>query len=183
MTTLEAQLMKSLGEFTSFARKRLSDPELAADAVQESLVKALQASGSIENTENTRAWFYRILRRTIVDLYRRRDVQARALARLERELDQPPAPDEEQELCACLDALIPALKPEYAEIIRRLDLNGEAYATVAADLGVTENNAKVRLHRARAQLRERLTNVCGMCATHGCLDCSCKAHGPDQRKD
>jgi hypothetical protein len=32
----------------------------------------------------------------------------------------------------------------------------------------------VRLHRARATLRDKLRVVCGACARHGCLDCSCR---------
>lgn len=176
MNTVEQQLLDGLGEFTAFARKRLSDPELAADVVQESLTKALQSADRINDEASAKAWFYRILRRTIIDLYRRRDVQERALARMERELDAPPTPEEEHAYCECLNALIPALTPEYAEILRRIDLEGQPYAEVAADLGVTETNAKVRLHRARTQLRERLTAVCGICTVHGCLDCTCDSH-------
>jgi DNA-directed RNA polymerase specialized sigma24 family protein len=58
-------LLKNVDEFTGFARKRLADPELAADAVQESLLKALKAADQIRDEENAKAWFYRILRRTI----------------------------------------------------------------------------------------------------------------------
>jgi len=45
---------------------------------------------------------------------------------------------------------------------------------VAKELGITPNNLKVRRHRARQQLRERLEEVCRTCAKHGCLDCSCE---------
>ena len=47
MSTLEKHLLQHLNEFTKFARKRLADPELADEAVQESLLKAFKASGSI----------------------------------------------------------------------------------------------------------------------------------------
>ena len=47
MSTIEKHLLQHLNEFTRFARKRLADPELADDAVQESLLKALKASGTI----------------------------------------------------------------------------------------------------------------------------------------
>jgi RNA polymerase sigma-70 factor (ECF subfamily) len=162
-----------LNEFTGFARQRLADPELAADAVQESLLKALKASGTVRDAQSAKAWFYRILRRTIIDLYRRRDVQERAAARMERELDASPMADEERIACACLSRLIPTLKPQYATLVRRIDLDGEALEPVAASLGITTNNLKVRLHRARQQLKERVTQTCRLCAKHGCLDCTC----------
>ena len=43
MNDIETQLFENVKEFVGFARKRLGDPELAADAVQESLLKALKA--------------------------------------------------------------------------------------------------------------------------------------------
>ena len=75
---------------------------------------------------------------------------------------------------------LPALKPDYATLLRRLDLNGEASAPVAASLGITRNNLIVRLHRARRQLRERLEQTCRLCAKHGCLDCHCDQPGTER---
>lgn len=169
MKDVTEQLTSSLGEFLAFARGRLRDPELAADVVQESLLKALRHQDRLRDEASAKAWFYRILRRTIVDLYRLRDVQRQALERVELELDATPTEAEERAVCACLEQLLPALKPDQATLLRRLDLNGEASAPVAA----TRNNLMVRLHRARRQLRERLEQTCRLCATHGCLDCQC----------
>ena len=43
-----------------------------AKLVQESLIKALTADRHPETDKETTAWFYRILRRTIIDVYRKR---------------------------------------------------------------------------------------------------------------
>lgn len=173
MKEIAEQLVGSLNEFLAFARGRLGEPELAADAVQESLLKALRSAKQIRDEESVKAWFYRILRRTIIDLYRRRAVQQRANENLQRELDSPVSHEEERTVCACMQKLLPALKPEYSTLLRRLDLNGEDVAPVATSLGITKNNLTVRLHRARQQLRHRLEEVCRVCAQHGCLDCTC----------
>ena len=173
MKDIAEQLAGSLNEFLAFARGRLGEPELAADAVQESLLKALRSADQIRDDQSVKAWFYRILRRTLIDLYRRRDVRQRALENLQLEMDSPPTHEEERVTCACVNRLIPALKPEYATVVRRLDLNGEKPEAVAPSLGITKNNLTVRLHRARQQLRDRLEATCRVCATHGCLDCTC----------
>jgi RNA polymerase sigma factor (sigma-70 family) len=173
MNNIETELLENIKEFVAFARRRLGDPELAADAVQESLLKALKAADQIRDEENARAWFYRILRRTIIDLYRRRDARHRALTEFELEVSSPPDLDEERMLCACMKRLLPAMNPQYADLIRRLDLNEEAPDTVAASLGITKNNLNVRIHRARQQLKQRLEDNCRVCAKHGCLDCQC----------
>lgn len=46
-------------------------------------------------------------------------------------------------------------------------------AEVASGLGITANNATVRLRRAPQALKRQLARSCGTCSTHGCLDCSC----------
>ncbi|MEZ0386248.1 MAG: RNA polymerase sigma factor [Verrucomicrobium sp.] len=177
MKTLETSLLEHLSEFLAFARQRLSSPELAADAVQESLLKALKSGDELRDEESARAWFYRILRRTIVDLYRHDDVHRRAVVRLKAELDVEANPTEEEHrlTCRCFHALLPSLKPEYAEVIERLDLGGASPDDLSLQLGITRNNLTVRHHRARQQLRERLMQSCQSCATHGCLDCTCES--------
>lgn len=173
MRRLEEHLLKELDTFTAFARRRVGDPHLAADVVQESLLKAVKSADQLRDDESVTAWFYRILRRTIIDLYRRRDAAQRAVGRLESELNQPPTTEEERTACRCVESLLPTLKPEYAELIRELDLAGQSPEAFAAQRGVTANNLRVRHHRARQQLRERLEATCRMCAKHGCLDCTC----------
>lgn len=177
MQQIEEQLLKELDTFTAFARSRVGDPHLAADVVQESLLKAVKSADQLRDDESVTAWFYRILRRTIIDLYRRRDAAQRAVERLEVEFAVPPDAEDERVACACIEALIPTLKPDYADLIRRLDLEGRPPEQVAAAAGLTANNLRVRHHRARQQLRERLEQTCRLCAKHGCLDCTCASAG------
>ncbi|MEP6663179.1 MAG: sigma-70 family RNA polymerase sigma factor [Verrucomicrobiota bacterium] len=171
MNHLETILLHNLDQFTAFVRRRISEPELAADIVQDSLLKALRSGDQLLEDENIIAWFYKILRHAIIDVYRRRAVNQRAIEKLKVDLES----DEEikSEICRCLDGIIPTLKPEYAELIRKVDLAENSPAQVAKELGITTNNLTVRLHRARAQLRERLEQTCQMCSKHGCLNCTC----------
>ena len=62
------------------------------------------------------------------------------------------------ELCGCFAPLLEALKPEYAEILRRVDLEGRKPAEFARETGITPNHAMVRLHRARKALRADLAS-------------------------
>ncbi len=81
----------------------------------------------------------------------------------------------------CVKDVATTLKPEYSELIRRIELGDEPLHEVARDLGTTANNASVRLHRARQALREGLAAMCGACVEHACLDCSCRKGGPETR--
>lgn len=173
MSSLEHSVLKNLETFVAFARKRLNDVHLAEDVVQESLVKALAAERKPTGDEATTAWFYRILRRSIIDLYRRQDARERALDRFERELSETPTPGDERILCQCFKRLLPLVPEQYRELLQQIDLEGRKPDQVAAELGLTRNNLTVRLHRARKHLREALSQNCQACSTHGCLDCRC----------
>lgn len=173
MIALEDSILKNLQTFVAFARQRVGDAHLAEDVVQESLVKALAADRKPAGEEDTVAWFYRILRRTIIDLYRRSDARSRALERFERELPEAPTDDDERLLCRCFERLLPSVSGPYRKLLQQIDLEGKAPAEVAAALGVTKNNLTVRLHRARKHLRELLSRNCRACSRHGCLDCTC----------
>ena len=170
---LATTLLANLGAFQSFARRRLHDDALAADVVQESLYRALKSSSQLENEENLLAWFYRILRNVLTDLHRRNTTQTAALERFSVELDTTETPELKDELCACLRGVLPTLNTDYAHVIQRVDLEETPQENVADELGITRENLKVRLHRARRQLRERLEQTCQLCATHGCLQCTC----------
>ena len=89
--------------------------------------------------------------------------------------------DADQAVCLCLYRLLPTLRPEYAEMIRRVDLEEELRSVAAADLGMTSNNLSVRLYRARQALRRGLEELCLTCPEHGFLDCGCE-HAAAMRK-
>ena len=176
---LATTLLTNLTAFQGFARRRLGDEQLAADAVQESLLRALKSDRQLAADDNAVAWFYRILRNVLTDLYRRRAAQAKGLERFTKESAIAAETDDvelEQTACACFRALLPTLRPEYAQVLQLSDLDGEPAQAVADQLGISKNNLKVRLHRARQQLRERLEQTCQACATHGCLDCECDSN-------
>jgi RNA polymerase sigma factor (sigma-70 family) len=173
MARVEDAIIKNLQTFLAFARKRLGDHHLAEDVVQDSLIKALAADRQPDTEEETTAWFYRILRRSIIDVYRKQGARGRALERFEKELPETPGEEEERELCKCFRRLLPMVPEQYRELLEEVDLKGKEPEQVAATLGLTRNNLTVRLHRARKQLRKALTANCGACSAHGCIDCTC----------
>ena len=158
----------------AFVRSRLADPDLAEDILQDSLLRAARAAPDLRDDEKMTSWLYQVVRNAITDTYRRRATAARHRDAYEAELRaEAMTPDDEARACACLLTLVPALKPEYAEVVEA-DLAGTDAADLADRLGITKNNLKVRRHRAHRQLRERVEQTCRSCAAHGCVDCSCR---------
>ena len=97
---------------------------------------------------------------------------ARPSAALGEDIAAAP-PGWEAQLCTCLGGVVDTLKPQQAELLRRVDLDGEYVQAAAKALGLMPNNASVTLHRARKELRARLEVFCGDCADGACLDCDC----------
>lgn len=170
-----AALVDNHRRFLAFVERRVGDRAEAEEILQAAFVRGLEHAGEIRAEERAVAWFYRLLRNSIVDHWRRRAAGRRAEEALARELGDAVAPPPEiaAELCHCFEALLPALAPAHEEILRRVDLGGMRPVDFAAEAGISPNNAMVRLHRARKALRVRLVEACGTCAEHGCLDCRC----------
>ncbi len=170
-------LVRNLQTFVAFARKRVGDPHLAEDLVQESLLKALKAARKPNKDDELTVWFYRILRRSTIDLYRRKGARERALENFKATFPEQPDPVAERVLCQCFKRLLTGLPDQYRHLLQKIDLEGMSPKEAASILGVTANNLTVRLHRARQKLRSELERNCRACAKHGCLDCSCEHPG------
>jgi RNA polymerase sigma factor (sigma-70 family) len=174
------QLLQHNSRLLAYVRSKVNDPNLAEDVLQESLIKAMRSAPDLRDEEKLLPWFYSILNNAITDLYRRQQVEKRSLQQIAQAQRLEEEPEAEKVLCECFRDLIPTLKPEYAELIEQLDLSEGDPAQVATQLGITSNNLKVRRHRARQALRQRLEESCRVCAKHGCLDCTCERDSPQR---
>lgn len=162
-------------ELVGFVEKRLRDRALAEDLVQSAYANAIEKEASLRDERAILAWFYRALRNAIVDRTRRAGAEARALELFAAELDERIDTVEANatDVCRCVLKIAEGLKPEYAEAIQRIDVDGTAVKAFAEAHGITAGNAGVRIFRAREALRRGLLAVCGECAASGCGDCTC----------
>lgn len=158
-----------------FLKRRLGNVEDAEDVLHDFVIKVMTRCEDVREVEKLRSWMQRVLQTTLIDHFRSHSKRQRseALFALQERTDEagPFADDSNDLVCRCLRKLLPDLKPAYAEILQRADLNGESRQSVAAALGVSETNLRVRLHRARQALRQRLETTCGACSTRGYDDC------------
>lgn len=168
-------LVDNHARFLAFLTPRLGSREAAEDVLQAAFVKGLEKQGALRDEESAVAWFFRLLRNAVIDHHRRRGAEDRAIPRAGPD-HEVPVEDEplREEVCRCVHDLVPLLKPEYAHVVRRVDLEGTPVQRLAAELNITPNNAAVRLHRARAALKKQLEASCGTCTEHGCLECTCE---------
>jgi RNA polymerase sigma-70 factor (ECF subfamily) len=171
-----AALVGNHRDFLAFLERRVGSRALAEDILQDAFVRGLGKLSTLESDESATAWFYRILRNAVIDHHRRRASGDRRLEAFAAELDRHIDADKEVQgaVCRCVASLAGTLKPEYAEALRRIEVDGLPLKDYAAEAGITSNNAAVRVFRAREALRRQVVRSCGSCADHGCLDCTCE---------
>ena len=167
------QLVASHREFLRYVERRVGNRAVAEEIVQDALVRSLDHGDEIR--DSVVGWFYRVLRNAVVDHQRRQSVANRRLKEFAADLEA--SGDGGEELaglaCACVTRLAGTLKPEYAEALRRIEVDRVPVKDYAAAAGISASNAGVRIFRARQALRRQVARACGTCAEHGCLDCSC----------
>ena len=160
-------------EFLRYVERRVGDRSTAEKIVQEAFVRSLDRGDEIR--ESVIGWFYQVLRNAVIDHQRRQAVANRRLDACAAELEAQAEADEDltRVACQCVVQLASTLKPEYADVLRRIEVDGMAVKDYAEATGITASNAGVRIFRAREALRRQVARACGTCADHGCLDCHC----------
>lgn len=150
---------------------------LAEDILQEAFTRSLEKVEQLEQEESARAWFYRVLRNAVIDYQRRSGVAARHLDELARELGAEQTPELDTAVCQCVSGVAASLKPEYAEALKAVEVDGTAVKDFASRSGISPSNAAVRVFRARQALKLQLQRCCGSCADNECRDCTCHTKG------
>lgn len=173
-------LLENRRTFLHYLTRRVENRDVAEEVLQQFYLRAIGKASDIKKRESTLQWLYRVLSSTLVDFYRGESARRHGEAEyahfqptFSNELDAEP-----ESVCTCFYQLLPMIKPEYAEVLERIDLSGESRSKVAEDLGITLNLLRVRLHRARQALKHALLASCkACCLEHGFMNCECAHEG------
>jgi len=160
-----------------FALMQLRDRGAAEDAVQETLVAALQGAASFAGQSSVRTWLIGILKHKIID-HLRRTAREKPLEGLPEELDlsdfeaafaedghwrEAPAdwgnPDqslEQNRFFQALERCLEGLPTNTARAFMLREVMGLETAEICKELQISASNCWVMLYRARMSLRECL---------------------------
>ena len=171
-----SELAKHRPHLLKFAMLQLRNPAEAEDAVQETLLAALQAADRFAGGSSVRTWLIGILKHKIVDGLRRRSREVPLAADDEGGREALDAMFEEdghhredpadwgdaeaalsrQEFFDILQEGLERLPKKTARAFTLREVMGCSTEEIFAQLGVTEANCWVMLHRARMSLRKHL---------------------------
>lgn len=139
-----------------------ADEEDARDVVQEAYLRAYRGLRRFRGESQFTTWLYRITANCAATHTARAARHRHVVLDDEAPLaDEHPGGDPEQrgELVSLrrdLDTALAELPPSLRAVVVLRDIYDLPHEDIAAELGISESAAKVRLHRARIRLRERL---------------------------
>jgi len=146
----------------TLAFRLVGNEEDARDVVQETYLRAYKGIGKFRGDAQFSTWLYRITANCAANQLGRRKRH-----RHDELLDDAPLedtvperdPSAQAEASNLRDRLTDALEelpPRLRAVVVLRDVYDLPHDAIAAELGISESAAKVRLHRARRKLRERL---------------------------
>ena len=154
----------------AFIGRRVSDPHAADDVAQEVLLRLHRNIERLRHEDRLDAFAYEIARNAITDHYRAkaraREVPS-APSSLADRIDADPNHEQQtedrdgrQQLARCLEPLAQRLPLPYRDAIMLTDLGDLSQVQAARLTGLSVPGMKARVQRARAHLRELLTECC-----------------------
>jgi RNA polymerase sigma-70 factor, ECF subfamily len=156
-----AMVRSFYGPLLTHARRRLGDAA-AEDAVQETLLRAYRALPRFNGEYRLGAWLHRILGNVCSDEGNRRqrlgELFRKASSSFEEEvpavdIDLSDTPDID------ISGALASLPRTYREALFLRYVEELSYRDVAAKTGISEENARARVHRARSALRRIVTGA------------------------
>jgi RNA polymerase sigma-70 factor (ECF subfamily) len=137
--------------------------EDAEEVSQDIFVKAYRSLADFKGTAKFSTWLYTIVNTTCITFLRKKRLDVRSLDD-ERTFEVADSQDsgfkanqvEQKSRVNMVNQAIAMLNPDDAEIITLFYKNEQSLEEISQILGVEVNAAKVRLHRARARLKDKM---------------------------
>lgn len=139
----------------------LGNPDDAAEATQDTYIKAWRGLGSWRGDAKFSTWLYRVASNTAISKYRgRKRRRAHEVHSEDSALEQIPGPTSVEDTAGArlevedLESALAALPELYRDAVVLRDVYGYSIEEIASQLNVSDTAAKVRVHRGRKRLRE-----------------------------
>jgi len=143
----------------NFILKRVEDPAVADDVLQEVYLKIYQYLHSLRDQERLQSWLYQVARNAIADQFRGERDESELSEALPADDDEI-ADDLNERLRQMIRSMIRCLPEEYQNPLLLTEYEGMTQKEVAERLGLSFSGAKSRVQRGRDQLRELMLRCC-----------------------
>lgn len=153
---LRPRLLKAAAHFLGYGDASCED------VVQETFAKALPHLAEFRFEASLFTWFNRFtVNLCLQELQKRKKLVLAETIQLEG-WSQPLSPRIPEAMRQAIRSELAALPADQAEVLKRRDLEGQAYLDIAKDLGLAPGTVMSRLHRGRQALAVRLKARAGV---------------------
>ncbi|MCA1704126.1 MAG: RNA polymerase sigma factor [Actinobacteria bacterium] len=158
----EALVKATYADAYTLAYRLTGNEEDARDVVQEAYLRAFRSLKKFRGDARFSTWMHRITANCASTHLTRRgknrheELTDETLVVDERHESDPEASAEVGDLRDQVNLALADLPPRLRAVVVLRDVYDLPHDAIAAELGISEAAAKVRLHRARRKLRERL---------------------------
>ena len=144
------------GPVFAIAVSILRDRELAADATQQTFIKAWKAASTYDADRSIKPWIYAIARRTAIDIYRKR---SRVIVKDNVDTVTLPRGLETAWEVFEVRAAVDELPDEERQVIKMSHFDGLTHNEIADAIGIPLGTVKSRSYRAHQRLIELLKHL------------------------
>jgi RNA polymerase sigma factor (sigma-70 family) len=141
-----------------YAVRRVTDPADAADVVAETFLVAWRRLDDVPPGAEARPWLFGVARRVLANHYRGERRRLALADRLRDSLHQVVPPVEPCEP-SVVERAVATLRDDDRELLHLLAWEELARDEIAVVMGLSRTTVRVRLHRARARLREAMRDI------------------------
>lgn len=164
----EREALPHMDALYNFALRMTSDPDEADDLLQETFLKAYRFFDKFEQGTNCKAWLFRIMKNSFINIYRRSSKEPAKVDYNDVEefyhsirAESTDPNDLEQKIFSNIldddvSTALESLPEEFRTVVILCDIEGFTYEEIADFVECPIGTVRSRLHRGRKMLRASL---------------------------
>lgn len=164
----EREALPHMDALYNFALRMTSDPDEADDLLQETYLKAYRFFDKFEQGTNCKAWLFRIMKNSFINIYRRTSKEPAKVDYNDVEefyhtirAESTDANDLEEKIFSNIldddvSTALETLPEEFRTVVILCDIEGFTYEEIADFVECPIGTVRSRLHRGRKMLRSQL---------------------------
>ncbi|MBR9976844.1 MAG: sigma-70 family RNA polymerase sigma factor [Bacteroidetes bacterium] len=164
----EREALPHMDALYNFALRMTADPDAADDLLQETFLKAYRFFDKFEQGTNCKAWLFRIMKNSFINIYRRSSKEPDKVDYNDVEefyhsirAESTASNDLEERIFANIldddvSTALESLPEEFRTVVILCDIEGFTYEEIADFVECPIGTVRSRLHRGRKMLRVKL---------------------------
>ncbi len=157
------------GQIRGYLLGKVKREDDADDLLQEIFIKIHSKLGDLKDEKKLAPWIYQIVRNSLTDFYRKRNIQTTELDEESAASSNFETPDDIYSACVsgCLRVFMERLPDKYKVPLELSDITGLKQKDIAKQMGLSYSGLKSRVQRGREMIKDMF------------VDCACVSRDKD----